>query len=268
MLKDATSHGVISREGDHLYWPNHTRFLWRENGVPYVASLHGFGAKRETRALLGRLVRGLRPVRRLFVYGDVLAVPPAEAVARPRLHRLPKDAVRVCKRMQAAARFPVLCPARLPRATLGFRLGASPPRLRADLVGKVREPLQGGLPHGLDFSYSAPVEPQSGRGWRKLVWHNRPCCLLHFTIWRRPRGEVRLPARARRIALGGKRGVVVEATGYGLRADGFDWANHTWFYWREQGVPYAASLHHFGRKGTLALLDRLLRELKPASELG
>jgi len=95
--------------------------------------------------------------------------------------------------MQMRARFPVLCPARLPRATLGFRLGAPPPRLRADVVGDARRP---------------------ATGWP---------------------------------------------------ADGFAWANHTWFYWREQGVPYAASLHYFGRKETLALLAPLIRELRPAN---
>lgn len=268
LLKDATSYGVASRENDYLYWANHTRFLWRENGVPYVATLHRFGTKQETRALLGQLLRQLRPVRQLFLYRDVLATPPAEAVAPVRLFRLPEEAVRVCKRMQAPARFPVLCPARLPRATLGFRLGASPPRLRARVVGNVREPLKGELPHGVDVSYSAPVEPQSGRGWRKLVWHNRPCCLLHFTVWRRGSGDPRLPPGARPAILGGKRGLLVEATGHGLRpGTGFYWANHTWFSWRQGGVPYAASLHYFGRRETLALLDRLIRELRPANAL-
>ncbi len=48
--------------------------------------------------------------------------------------------MRVCERMHARAEFPVLCPARLPRATLGFCLGASPPRLRGDIAGNVRNP--------------------------------------------------------------------------------------------------------------------------------
>ena len=65
MLKDATSYGLASGANDYLYWANHTRFLWRENGVDYVASLHRFGTKKETRALLGRLIRELRPAKAL-----------------------------------------------------------------------------------------------------------------------------------------------------------------------------------------------------------
>ena len=47
--------------GNGLYWANHVRFLWRERGVPYVATLHTFG-ELATERLLGRLVRSLRPV--------------------------------------------------------------------------------------------------------------------------------------------------------------------------------------------------------------
>jgi hypothetical protein len=70
------------------------------------------------------------------------------------------------------------------------------------------------------------------------------------------------------MTLGGKQGLLAEATGYGLRAGtGFAWANHTWFHWRERGVPYAASLHYFGRKETLDLLERLIREVRAAGSL-
>jgi hypothetical protein len=54
-----------------------------------------------------------------------------------------------------------------------------------------------------------------------------------------------------------------------LWASGFKrlyWANHTWFFWREHGVRYAASLHYFG-PGTTQLLGRLIRELRPTAEL-
>src|SRR5207244_536748 len=53
--------------GNGLYWANHVRFLWREHGVPYVATLHTFG-ERPTERLLGRLVASLRPV-------DTIAAP-------------------------------------------------------------------------------------------------------------------------------------------------------------------------------------------------
>jgi hypothetical protein len=45
-------------------------------------------------------------------------------------------------------------------------------------------------------------------------------------------------------------------------SQGIYWANHTWFFWREQGTQYAASLHYFGR-GTTTLLARLIRDLRP-----
>jgi hypothetical protein len=48
LLKDATSYGLGS-PNDYLYFPNHTRFLWHENGVVYVVTLHRFGTKREAR---------------------------------------------------------------------------------------------------------------------------------------------------------------------------------------------------------------------------
>jgi hypothetical protein len=63
LLKAASSYGLASPTGDYMYFPNHTRFLWREHGVDYVATLHRFGKTAETRALLGRLIRELEPVR-------------------------------------------------------------------------------------------------------------------------------------------------------------------------------------------------------------
>jgi hypothetical protein len=44
------------------FWCNHAVFIWRQQGVQYAATLHYFGSG--TRALLGRLVAGLSPVRR------------------------------------------------------------------------------------------------------------------------------------------------------------------------------------------------------------
>jgi YVTN family beta-propeller protein len=43
-----------------LYFANHVRFFFREDGLDYVATLHTFG-NRETTRLLGRIVAGLRP---------------------------------------------------------------------------------------------------------------------------------------------------------------------------------------------------------------
>ena len=49
---------------DGPFFCNHLRFYWRERGSWYVATLHHFGVP-ETRTLLDRLVRELRPVRTL-----------------------------------------------------------------------------------------------------------------------------------------------------------------------------------------------------------
>ena len=166
--------------------------------------------------------------------------------------------------MQAHVRFAVLCPARLPRATRGWRQTDRPPALRADILGSPGHPR---LPtaYGLEFGYSAPVEPQSGRLWRQMVWHNRPCCFLHFTVYA-PKGAP-LPPGLTPVILDGKHGLIKYATGYGLQgSSGYYWANHTWFFWREHGVRYAASLHYFGA-GTTQLLGRLIRELRPAADL-
>lgn len=47
-----------------IYFGNHARFVWRERGTLYFASLHGFNPLR-TRRLLGTIMRELRPAREL-----------------------------------------------------------------------------------------------------------------------------------------------------------------------------------------------------------
>jgi hypothetical protein len=79
--------------------------------------------------------------------------------------------------------------------------------------------------------------------------------------------RIPIPSGLVHVRLGGKRGQALYARGYGLRkSQGLYWANHTWFFWREDGTQYAASLHYFGRD-TTALLARLIRELRPADTI-
>jgi len=180
------------------------------------------------------------------------------------LYPLPAPAIADCERMQTRVRFAVLCPAKVPHPTRGRRRGESPAPFHSDVLGSPGRP---GLPtpYGLEFGYSAPVEPQSGPNWRRLLWHNRPCCFLHFTIFR-PAGAA-LPRGLRAARLGGEQGLLLPARGYGLRGTvGYWWSNHTWFLWYENGTLYAASLHYFGR-GTTPLLSRLIRQLRPARQL-
>jgi hypothetical protein len=181
----------------------------------------------------------------------------------PRLWPLPELARQQCVRLQAHVRFVVLCPRRVPRPTRGWKRGEPAPPVTSDIFGSPQRP-QSHTPYGLEYGYSAPVEPQSGPNWRQLVWHNRPCCFLHFTIFV---PHVPIPSGLAHMQLGGKDGQILYAHGYGLHGpQGLYWANHTWFFWRDHGTQYAASLHYFGH-GTTALLARLTRELRSADAL-
>jgi hypothetical protein len=100
--------------------------------------------------------------------------------------------------MQAHVRFAVLCPARLPRPTRGWRRQDPPPPFHSDVFGTPGRP-QRPTPYGLEFGYGVPIEPTSGARWRRLVWHNRPCCFLHFTVFR-PRGAPPTARTATRAA--------------------------------------------------------------------
>lgn len=184
---------------------------------------------------------------------------PRAAFEPARLTPLPERAVVVCKRMPARA----LCPRRLPRPFLAIH-GRGRPPFRTEVF------TAGGGGSGIEFAYSAAAEP-TFRGWRRHVWWNRPCCSLHFTIqWFEQAGST--PRGARRAFLGGRRGWLLPAVGYGFgrRGDagrGDFWPNHTYFVWRANGVRYAASLHVFGRNSeTRRLLARLIRELRPARQ--
>jgi hypothetical protein len=194
--------------------------------------------------------------------------PPPAALAPVRLHRLPTAPAATCRSWQRRTRLRLLCPARLPRATLGPATirDPRPPRLSAVVVGAPKRPGSVGL-LGLDFSYSAPVEPTSGRGWRQHLWHNRPCCFLHFGVYRLVPPAGRLPSGLHRAVVGGRQGLILPALGDGLAGRlGVWWANHVWFFWRAHGGWYAATLHHFGRGAEARrLLGRLVRELEPAA---
>jgi hypothetical protein len=61
-LAPATGVGLACSTGNAgAYFCNHVRFRWKRRGSWFVATLHNFG-NRETTALLGRLVRELRPI--------------------------------------------------------------------------------------------------------------------------------------------------------------------------------------------------------------
>ena len=111
------------------------------------------------------------------------------------------------------------------------------------------------------FTYGAPWENDVTQ-----LWRNRPCCFLHFDLYRRLSGPPLVPGGARPAVVGGKHGLLAPAYGLGMACGGGNrgiyFCNHVRFAWREAGKWYVATLHTFGR-GTRPLLGRLIRELRP-----
>jgi len=162
---------------------------------------------------------------------------------------LPAQAVAVCRRAQAHARWTVLCPARLPRATRASTPGVAPAPLVAQGASEV-----------LDFSYSGVAAPEGSVPVRL----NAPERFLHFVVGR---AFQEVPPGARPALLGGRRGLLARATPNGSFGSAPYFDNHVRFLWREHGTRYVATLHTFGERQTERLLDRLLRELRPARSL-
>jgi hypothetical protein len=203
---------------------------------------------------------------------------PASAFRPVRLYPAPPSIVNRCRVAQARSRFPILCPARLPRPFIAWGR-EKPPALLAEMLpapgsswrSRSDPAYRNRRLSGVSIGYGAPWEPDSGADWRRHLWRNRPCCFLHFEVFWRAEGRQHVPPGARPATLGGRRGQLKDATSYGLAApteDGPYWANHARFLWREDGVPYVATLHRFGTKQeTRALLERLISELRPIRSL-
>jgi hypothetical protein len=203
---------------------------------------------------------------------------PARALRPPLLLSTPAGVVAQCRRAQARSPTTLLCPRRLPRPSVRWR-NATLPRLNAYMLPapgatwtshsdpRYRHRRAGGVTIG----YGGPWEPDSGPDWHGHLWRNRPCCFLHFEVFWRRAGRRQVPAGARPAVLGGRRGLLKDASSYGLASATGDYMyfpNHTRFLWRENGVDYVASLHRFGSlQETRALLNRLIRELRPVGEL-
>jgi hypothetical protein len=184
---------------------------------------------------------------------SLLAPAPPAAYDPVRLFPLPASARAKCR----LARDFALCPRRLPRALLPR--GEAPP-LKVQLFRYLDG---GGRVVQLTFGYGAPIEfePPGAE-----IWRNRPCCFLHFDLYRRLNGPRHVPDGSRPAVVGGKRGLLAPAYGNnmacGLGDRGIYFCNHVRFAWRQDGTWYIATLHTFGR-GTLPLLDRLIQELRP-----
>jgi hypothetical protein len=190
--------------------------------------------------------------------------PPKVAFAPVRLYPLPGRALTQCRLARAVQ----LCPRRLPRAWIAYR-GSRPPALTAERFAPGRN--GDAIEAGISFSYGAPWEPGSGPDWRQHAWRNRPCCFLHFDLWRALRGKPTFPDTARPATLGGRKGDLAPAASAGLACGagnaGVYFCNHVRFRWKQGGSWFVATLHSFGNAETTVLLGRLIRELRPIGTL-
>lgn len=163
-----------------------------------------------------------------------------------------------CLAEQRESAFRVLCPAALPRATIGTG-GWPPASLMVSRWARTRESF-----YGLSITYGAPYEKTARDSVR-----NAPNRFLHFEVLGGPRtrrqlhtNEARLLGR---VTLGGRSGTLYDHPPYG-QAGRF--GSHLTFVWEEREVTYAASLHRWKpREETHETLGRLIAGLVPASDL-
>ena len=184
---------------------------------------------------------------------------PPTVMAPTTLSPLPRQALNQCR---LATRLGI-CPTRLPRAFIGLR--GPPPQLVAERFKQLNGRT---LLVGMSFSYGAPWEPDSGAGWQDHVWRNRPCCFLHFELWKSLRGRPGFPEKSRRAVIGGRHGDLAPSSGFGMACGpgnaGVFFCNHTRFRWRAGKTWYVASLHRFGaERETQVLLGKILSTLRP-----
>jgi YVTN family beta-propeller protein len=169
-----------------------------------------------------------------------------------RLLPVPDEVLRVCHRVQAKGSFPVLCPTRLPRASVGSP-GQPPNALTALPIGE-RSRIE-----GVEFAYGAPYENQQ--------WKNIPTRFLHLAVLdgtsalAGPEGSWE---RLGQTTLGGRRGELYQAPPY---PEGGYHGNHLIFIWLEGHQRYAVSLHSWGSREALGLLGAIVSGLRPASAL-
>ena len=245
-------------------------------------ALHAtFGTTRPARNLIRRVnavLASLTVQRRPRPLRPAPDPAPEEAFATVRLLPTPRRVLTQCRLAQVRSPLPILCPARLPRPFIGWpghdrapEVFAQPlPGPNASWRSRSDPRYRKRGARGVSIGYGAPWEPDSGPDWRLHLWRNRPCCFLHFEVFRHPEGRQQTPAGARPATLGGRRGLLKDATSYGTaaRGDYLYWANHTRFLWRENGIAYVATLHRFGtEQETRVLLGRLIRALRPVRRI-
>jgi YVTN family beta-propeller protein len=185
---------------------------------------------------------------------------PPLAFAPVRLKPVSARLVARCRAIQAQARRPLLCPTVLPGATAGGIPGLPPRGVAVTAIGDFfRRRIA-----GVDIGYGAPWE---GAGWTAHRWRNRPCCFLHFDVFRRAPGSRAIPPGARPATLGGRRGLLISAHEGEFYGNGLYWANHVRFLFHAYGTNWVATLHTFGEAATERLLGRLVATLRPVDSI-
>lgn len=168
---------------------------------------------------------------------------------RFRLFPAPPRVLRICLQARAMESGLLLCPTRLPRASVGHP--AHPPE---PIAGHVIA--EKGDFYGIEYGYGAPSE-------RRFRRRNTPTRFLHFALLQGRSWVATPPVGSQyvgEVRFGGRRGRFYRALG-GYHAD------HVIFVWREEGILLTASLHSWERGPTLRLLGALLAGLKPAHAL-
>jgi YVTN family beta-propeller protein len=172
-----------------------------------------------------------------------------------RMFPVPTQVLTVCHRAQAKASFRVLCPARLPHASVGYP--SSPPNPLTARVLRDRGTLV-----GIEFGYGAPYPRGQAR--------NHPGRFLHLAVLR---GDVPVAAPPRGSTplgdtiLAGREGKLFQAPQYSASRWGAYHGNHLIFTWREKGSAYTISLHSWRRHEALQLLGKVIDSLRPAIAL-
>jgi hypothetical protein len=163
------------------------------------------------------------------------------------LFPVPAEVLVVCHKAQEDASFRVLCPERLPRASVGYPSSAPNP-----LTARILR--DGGLV-GIEFGYGAPYP----RGQRR----NNPRRFPHLAILRGdvpvaepPEGSTSLGDKR----LAGTKGNLFQAPPYSNSRWGAYHGDHLIFTWRKRGSTYTISLHSWGREEALHLLEKSRRQ--------
>ena len=193
-----------------------------------------------------------------FVVVAALAGDGGDAVSDPARHALspvPDDVVEACHAAQADASFTVLCPARLPRASIGHPTQPPPPLTARVLRDR-------GVVVGVEMGYGAPYPGVRAK--------NDPGRFLHLAVLRGdvevarpPRGSAPLGT----VPFGEITGSLFAAPSSSSSRWGGYHAHHLVFRWRRGGAPYTASLHSWGRGDATPLLGAVVESLVPADTM-